>query len=195
MNTEIHFLKDQMIISVDELKQSGYSHYNINRLVEYGKLLKLNKKYYENKNYVGKESDFYYVTAYVPKGVICLMSAASYYNLITERLDTIDVAIHRKSKVSTLPEWPELSIYYYTDERFETGIQNIQEGKNSFKIYDVEKTVTDIVFYRERIGIEETKEVVVNYLKRKDRNLNRLIRYAELLKCGDTMKRYLEVLV
>ena len=64
-----------------------------------------------------------------------------------------------------------------------------------FRIYDIEKTVVDIVFYRERIGIEETKEVLTTYLNRSDRNLNRLIRYAELLKCGDVMKKYLEVLV
>jgi hypothetical protein len=53
----------------------------------------------------------------------------------------------------------------------------------------------DIVFYREKIGIEETKEVLITYLRRSDRNLNRLIRYAERLKCGDVMKMYLEVLV
>ena len=70
-----------------------------------------------------------------------------------------------------------------------------EEGKNKFRIYDIEKTVVDIVFYRERIGIEETKEVLTNYLHRSDRNLNRLIRYAEMLKCGDVMKKYLEVLV
>ena len=49
--------------------------------------------------------------------------------------------------------------------------------------------------YREKIGIEETKEVLTTYLHRKDRNLNRLIRYAEMLKCGDIMKKYLQVLV
>jgi hypothetical protein len=27
-----------------------------------------------------------------------------------------------------------------------------------FRIYDIEKTVVDIVFYREKIGIEEMKE-------------------------------------
>ena len=59
----------------------------------------------------------------------------------------------------------------------------------------MEKLVVDIVFYREKIGIEETKEVLTTYLHRSDRNLNRLIRYAEMLKCGDVMKMYLEVLV
>ena len=59
----------------------------------------------------------------------------------------------------------------------------------------MEKTVADVVFYREKVGIGETKEILVTYLKRKDRNLNRLLRYAELMKCDKTMKQYLEVLV
>ena len=126
---------------------------------------------------------------------MCLMSAAAYYNLTTYRPDAVDVAIQRKSKISTMPDWPTLSVHYYADERFETGIRNVQEGKNQFRIYDIEKTVVDIVFFREKIGIEETKEVLINYLRRSDRDLNRLLRYAELLKCSDVLKTYLEVLV
>lgn len=187
--------RDQMIFSVDELKKAGYSHYKINQFVEDGTLLKLNKKYYENTEYNGEESDFYYVQAYAPKGVVCLMSAASYYNLTTFRPDSVDVAIQRKAKISTMPDWPVLSVYYYADDRFKTGIETVQEGRNHFKIYDVEKTVVDIVCFREKVGIEETKEILVNYLRRKDRNLNRLLRYAEMLKCGEVMKTYLEVLV
>lgn len=195
MVNELRLPEDQMIFSVDELKAAGFSHYKINQLVEDGTLLKLNKKYYENTSYQGEESDFYYVPAYAPKGVVCLMSAASYYNLTTYRPDSINVAIQRKAKISTMPDWPALSVYYYADDRFEMGIETVQEGRNQFKIYDIEKTVVDIVFFREKVGIEETKEILVNYLRRKDRNLNRLLRYAELLKCGEVMKTYLEVLV
>ena len=187
--------KDRLIISVDELKEKGLTLYKINRLVDQGMLKKLNKKFYQNIAYEGEESDFYYAYAYVPNGVVCLMSAAVYYDLSTYRPDAVDVAIARKAKVSTLPDWPEINLHYYTDERFELGIEQMTEGKNCFRIYDIEKTVVDIVFYREKVGIEETKEVLTNYLRRKDRNLNRLIRYAELMKCGDVVKQYLEVLV
>ena len=51
--------KDKMLFSVVELKKAGLSHYKINQLVADGILLKLNKKYYENTNYQGEESDFY----------------------------------------------------------------------------------------------------------------------------------------
>lgn len=55
------------------------------------------------------------------------------YCLSTYRPDAIDVAIPRKAKVSTLPDWPELNVCYFTDDR--------EDGK---------------------IGIEETKEVLNN---------------------------------
>ena len=186
---------DQMIYSIEYLKKEGFSHYKINQMVDEGILIKLNKKYYENTGYEGEESDFYYAAAYAPKGIICLMSAAAYYNLTTYRPDSVDVAIQRKAKISTMPDWPQISVFYFSKERFETGVSVVNEGKNQFRIYDIEKTVVDIVSYREKIGIEETKEVLVTYLRRKDRDINRLLRYAELLKCSDTMKTYLEVLV
>ena len=186
---------EQLIFSIQELKDKGLSYYKINQLVKQGILIKLNKNYYENTNFDGEESDFYYAYAYVPNGVICLLSAAVHYNLSTHRPDAIDIAIPRKARVSTLPEWPELKIYYFTDERFSVGAEIIEVGKNKFRIYDIEKTVVDIVFYREKMGIEETKEVLSNYLHRKDRNLNKLIRYAEMLKCEDTINKYLEVLI
>jgi hypothetical protein len=78
-------------------------------MVTQGTLIKLNKKYYENANFEGEESDSYYAYAFVPGGVVCLLSAAVYYNLSTYRPDAIDVAILRKAKVSTLPDWPELN--------------------------------------------------------------------------------------
>lgn len=195
MTNATQISNEQMIYSIQELKDKGFSYYKINQMVEQGMLIKLNKKYYENVNFDGEESDFYYAYAFVPEGVVCLLSAAAYYNLSTYRPEAIDVAIPRKAKVSTLPDWPELNVCYFTNDRFDTGIKTVEDGNNRFRIYDIEKTVVDVVFYREKVGIEETKEIIINYLNRGDRDLNRLIRYAELLKCGDVMKKYLEVLV
>ena len=187
--------EDQKIFSMQELKSKGFSQYKVNKLVSEGKLIKLNKSYYENTEYRGEESDFYYIEAYAPKGVICLLSAAVYYHLTTFIPDAVDVAIPRKAKISTMPDWPQMNVHHYTDDRHELGVTTVREGKNEFQIYDREKTVVDIVFYREKVGIEETKEILVAYLQRKDRNLNRLLKYAELMKCEKVIRQYLEILV
>ena len=187
--------ENQKIFSTQELKEKGFSQYKTSKLVDEGKLIKLNKSYYENVDYRGEESDFYYSRAYAPKGVICLLSAAAYYRLTTFVPDAVDVAIPRKAKVFTMPDWPQMNVHYYTDDRHELGVTTVKEGGNEFQIYDMEKTVADIVFYRERVGIEETKEILVTYLHRKDRNLNRLLQYAKLMKCDKVVRQYLEVLV
>ena len=138
---------DQMIFSIQELKDKGFSYYKINQMVDQGILIKLNKKYYENANFDGEGSDFYYVYAFVPDGVVCLLSAAVYYNLSTYRPDAIDVAIPRKAKVSTLPDWPELNVCYFTDDRFDVGIVTVEDGNNTFRNIIYTKSVIPI-FYR-----------------------------------------------
>ena len=62
-------------------------------------------------------------------------------------------------------------------------------------MYNIEKTVIDIIYYRNKIGIEETKEILTKYLQKHERNINQLIRYSEMLKCYDVLKMYLEVLI
>jgi len=109
--------------------------------------------------------------------------------------DAVEVAIPRKAKVSSLPDWPEIRIHYFTEERFSAGIEVQSQNGMAFQIYDIEKTVADILYYRERVGIEETKEVMLNYLRREDRNLNKLICYANQLKCANVLNYYLEVLL
>ena len=60
---------------------------------------------------------------------------------------------------------------------------------------EFEKTVIDILYYRNKVGIEETKEVLKNYLAKPDRNLIQLRRYADALGCGKILGTYLEVLL
>ena len=117
MNNSTAILNDQKVFSMQELKDMGFSQYKVRKLIDAGKLIKLNKSYYENTDYTGEESDFYYAEAYAPNGVICLLSAAVYYNLTTYIPDAVDVAIPRKANVSTVPDRPQMNVYHFTDER------------------------------------------------------------------------------
>ena len=186
---------NQLVYSSEELQKQGFSYYQITKMVEQGKLIRLNKSYYENANFAGDINDFYYVQAFAPQGVVCLLSAAVYYGLTTFRPDAIDIAVPPKTKLSSLPESQRLSLHYFSSERHGLGVRIVSENENTFKIYDIEKTVVDIVSNRNKVGIEETKEILTNYLARQDRNINKLYRYAEKISCLKILKTYLEVLV
>jgi hypothetical protein len=195
LKAENYQLPKKKIITVEELKDIGYSYYQVRKLVDKNVLKKLTRKSYENLTYQGDESDYYYVRAYVPRGVICLISAAVYWQLSTERPTMLDVAILRTDRVYTMPEWPQINLYYYNDKRYKTGILTIKEDSNSFMIYDMEKTIIDILHYREKLGIEVEKEALVQYLNKHARNLNMLYRYAKELGNSKILRTYLEVLL
>ena len=187
--------EDKKFITTTELKNMGYTYYKIDKLEKVGILSRINRSTYENLDYKGDENDFFSAEAYVPNGVICLMSAARYYGLTNFLPDAVDVAIERKKKVNTLPEWPEIRIFYFSQSRMDIGVKKIYEGKNCFHIFDIEKTVVDIIYYRNKIGIEETSEVFKNYLKRRDRQIDRINAYAKRLRCEEVVRTYLEVLI
>ena len=186
---------DRHFLAVSDLLSAGFSYYKINKLVAEGKLIKLNNKMYENSAYSGEVSDFSVVSAYAPKGILCMMTAVRYYALTTYLPDSVDIAIERNMKISTMPEWPSINIWYFPEKRYNTGIVRIADAAGEYRIYDIEKTVIDILYYRNKVGIEETKEVLRNYLARPDRDLIRLRRYADTLGCKKILGTYLEVLL
>lgn len=192
MNT---ITENKKFITTAELKDMGYSYYRIGKLVEDGMLSRVNRSTYENLTYKGDENDFFSAEAFVPSGVICLMSAARYYELTNYLPDAVDVAIERKKKVNTLPEWPKIRIFYFNQSRMDLGVTEVQEGDNCFHIFNIEKTVVDIIYYRNKIGIEETSEILRNYLKRNNRQIDILYEYAKALRCEKTVRTYLEVLM
>ena len=185
----------QQFIPAGDLARMGLSRYKINQLIDAGKIRKLNNNMYENMAYQGDESDFAAAAAYAPKGVLCMMTAARFYGLTTYLPDSVDVAIERTMKIYTLPDWPSLNIWYFPKLRYEKGLTTINDGTGDYRMYDVEKTVVDVLYYRNKIGIEETKEILKNYLNRNDRDLVRLHRYAQELGCGKILRTYLEVLL
>ena len=189
------FPADRHFLAVSDLLSAGFSYYKINKLVAEGKLIKLNNKMYENTAYSGEVSDFSVVSAYAPKGILCMMTAVRYYALTTYLPDSVDIAIERNMKISTMPEWPSINIWYFPEKRYNTGIVRIADAAGEYRIYDIEKTVIDILYYRNKVGIEETKEVLRNYLARPDRDLIRLRRYADTLGCKNILGTYLEVLL
>ncbi len=187
--------ENKKFITTAELKDMGYSYYKIGKLEKDGLLRRVNRSTYENLFYKGDENDFFSAEAFVPYGVICLMSAARYYELTNFLPDSVDVAVERKKKVVTLPDWPEIKIFYFAPARMDLGVTEVREDDNVFHIFDIEKTVVDIIYYRNKIGIEETSEVLKNYLKRRDRQIDRLYAYAKRLRCEKIVRTYLEVLV
>ena len=127
------------------------------------------------------------VSNIVPAGVFCMFSAWFYYGLTTTIPCENHIAVTQNKKV-WVPDYPPIRLYYLSDAFYQLGITQIIADNQSIKIYDLEKSVCDAVRFRNKVGFDITIEVLKNYVRRKNKNLNRLSEYARTLRIEKIMQ-------
>ncbi len=66
---------------------------------------------------------------------------------------------------------------------------------NSVQIYDLERTICDVVRSRNSLEARTLHDALRQYTRRRDKNLLRLMEYAEQLRVQTVLRQYLEVLL
>ncbi len=130
----------------------------------------------------------------VPKGVLCLFSALSYYELTNFEPGQYYIAIPRADHVS-LPQYPPIKLMYFSDDLYGEGIERIEREGQIIQVYNIEKTICDCAHRRKLIGQDIFIEALRAYMKRPDKNISRLTRYAKLFHVDSLLRPYLEMLL
>lgn len=191
----IDIFKEKPFYTKLNLDDMGFSWYQIKKLIEDGILEKLNSHVYKSKVYEDVVNDFNYVSVFIPDGIICKLSAANYYGYTNFMPRKIDVAVPYDKKINNLPDYPPIKLCYPKGNRYSSDIVEINTDLDHFKIYSKEKTVCDILINKNKIDVEEVKNVLIGYLNDSDRDLNKLYKLAVELKCEKTLRTYMEVLL
>jgi RNA-directed DNA polymerase len=178
---EVTYYKQLLEKWIDEENDNIYKD-NINFILEQG--------------YISEwKSDFQIIKELIPNGIICLLSAASYYDLTTFIPSKHYVVIPHKDKAH-LPNYPPIELFYWENANYNLGIVEIEIEDVQVSIYDVEKTVCDVIKYHKEIGKNLALEILKNYLKREDRNITKLINYARQLSIyKNPMSDWMETLL
>ncbi|MDP4145817.1 MAG: Abortive infection protein AbiEi [Bacillota bacterium] len=189
------FIKNNGYARSKELVQNGINPYYINNLENEGYIIRVSWGLYKwNEDDFQYTNEIYEIYRIIPKGVICLTSALAFHELTTYNPWHYQVAIERNKKVA-IPEYPPIKLVFFTQSFYELGITEVKKEGHKIRVYDLEKTICDCIRYRNKIGPELVKEGMNEYMKRKDRNLSKLIMYAQKCKVERKVKEYLEVLI
>ena len=140
------------------------------------------------------EEELINVSKIIPHGVICLESALAYYKLTTYTPGEYTVAIKRNYNIK-LPIYPPIKLYYFSDKYYIDGVEKIDIDGNIIKIYNIEKTICDCLRYEDKISKDIIVESVKEYVKRRDKNISKLMNYAAKAKVKDAVQKYIEVLI
>ncbi len=135
--------------------------------------------------------DLVTVASKVKSGVICLISALSYYEMTTEIPHEIYMAISRKTFYPKL-KYPPVRFFRFSDNAFKTGVETHKISGVKVKIYSPEKSIADCFKYRNKLGMDVALEALKLWRKRKDSRIDKLMKYAKSCRVQNIIKPYIE---
>ena len=180
------------IMTMRDLNDKGVAYYSVRKMIKEGTIETIKRATYKLSNV--DTDDYLEAQTLVSRGVFCLYSAALIHELSTFIPTEHHLAIPKKNKV-TLPDYPPIQTYYWHAAQYSLGIEQISKNGNLIEVYDIEKTVCDFLKFRNKVGIDTTKEVVKNYLNSNGRQIDKLVKYARQLRLASIVDQYLTILL
>jgi len=178
-----------------DLDRHGIDRRYLNWMYHRGMIDQVGRGLYESKEVdLTERHSLAEVSACVPKGVVCLLSALEYHGLTTQLPSEVWIAIDRKAWLPQKSRIP-MRIVRFSGQSLDAGIQQQQIEGVSVRIYNPAKTVADCFKYRNKIGLDVAIEALRDCCRKKKGSIDDLLRYARICRVAKVIKPYLEAMV
>ena len=185
--------KENGYIFTSDVFDNNISHYELRECVA-----KYNYEKVANGIYISKDTipDMYYILSIKNKKLVFCLESALYLNgLMEHEPEMMTVSIPRGYNATHLRE-KGIKIISKNNEIYELGITHIRTALgNVARTYDMEKTICDIIKNKNKMDVQIFSYAMKEYVRRKDKNLIKLISYSRKMKNEDEVRKYLEVLM
>ena len=146
-----------MILLYKDLIQQYKSDYKIKKLIEEGKIFKIEKGIYSDNNNINYLE---ILTKKYPNAIFTMESAFYYHNLTDVIPDKEYLALRRDS---TKINDDRIKVVYYQDNLFEIGRSTLKVNNINIPIYDKERMLIELKRNRKNLGFDYYKEIINNY--------------------------------
>lgn len=140
------------------------------------------------------ELDFISVCKRVPRAIVCLDSALSYWDLSDEIPREVHIAVPRHSHRPQITH-PPVKVHEFGPDTFELGRQLVHTPAGEFAVYGPERSVIDALRLRRIIGRDQALAAMRRYMERGDRNPRELLDLATRLRARRVVEDSLELLL
>ena len=136
-------------------------------------------------------SEFWVLSKRYKNGIFSHNTALYFYNMTDRTPLKIDLTFPSNNRIHN----EFLKIHYVKKENHKIGAANIKlEDGTELNIYNIERTICDIIRDRNKIDPQILNKALNEYVKRKDKNLPLLYEYAKIFRIDKILIQYMEVL-
>ena len=125
-----------------------------------------------------KKDNYYIFCLSMPNAIFSHMTALYFHGLSTKSPNCVYDITVKKSYNST--HLRKHNVFYVNNDIYELGLTEIETPMgNKIKVYDIERCICDIIRSKKRMDNENIKYSLREYIKRKDKDLVKLSKYAD----------------
>lgn len=184
---------DLGLLRPEDVQRSGLRREYLARMARRGLLTRVGRGLYALPTNLGTEQrDLVVVAKFVPKGVICLLSALRFHGLTDQDPAEVWLAMPRPSRIPRL-DHPPLRVLLFSGDAYSTGIEHHMVEGVAVKVYSPAKTVADCFKYRNKVGLDVALESLRDY-RRTGGSMDDLWLAAKACRVQNVMRPYLEAM-
>ena len=179
-------------ITTKEIKQEKINNYYLTALVN-EKKVRISRGYYTTPN--GFADNFYILMTKCKKAVFSDATALYFYDLSDRNPIIYDITVPY-GYGNCYKNVNNITLHFIKLDNLNLGLDEIESPFGmKIRVYDRERTICDIIKNKNKMDIEIFTKALQRYSKSKEKDLNKLMRYAKKLKVDKKVREYMEVLL
>jgi predicted transcriptional regulator of viral defense system len=190
----LHLARARTLLRARDVAQRGLPTIALTRLVQAGKLQRIARGLYGLPNAeISEHRSLAEVSARVPKGVICLLSALRVHDIGTQAPHEVWIAIPPHMTSPRLDQ-PAVRVVRMSDEALAMGVERRKIDGVKVPIFNAARTVVDCFRFRNKIGLDVALEALRDGWSQRKFTLDDLWRHAIHGRVANVMRPYIEAI-
>lgn len=168
------------IFRTSDLTALGYNTYAIRKLINKKVITRVKPSYYQLCEASEELSEAAKIAQLFPDGVLCMDSALSYYRYSDRTRQEWTIAVDRDTSKSRFKlSAPPVQPYYMKKEYLSFGITAADYNDCTLQVFDRDRLICECIFYEHKMDRESYKNAIRSYIADPQKNVSKLLEYAE----------------
>lgn len=190
----LRLARTRTLLRARDVTQQGLPTIALTRLVQAGKLERVARGLYGLPGAaISEHRSLAEVSARVPKGVVCLLSALRVHEIGTHAPFEVWIAIPQHMVTPRLDQ-PAIRVVRMSDEALAEGVEHLNIDGVQVPVFNAARTIVDCFRFRNKIGLDVALEALRDGWSQRKFTLDDLWRHATRGRMANVMRPYIEAI-